>query len=87
MLYETIDESDMQYEQLLDAYYNVRKYNPFGDSIEKKIAKIIYIDDDNCVYDKTIFMVWSNPEIDESDESDEQTEQEDSESFRDSDSS
>ena len=57
-----ISGDDTDYDYIIEAYQSVKKYNPFGDDIEKETCKIYYIDDDD-IYNHCIVIAWAQPDV------------------------
>ena len=58
--FEKINETSIEYDIIVNYYHSVKKYNPFGDSIEKSTGKLYFINDDDSIYDKCILFTWSS---------------------------
>ena len=61
--YSLLEETSAEYSIIIEYYQSVKKYNSFGDSIEKDTAKIYNIQDDE-MYDGCVIVTWASSPID-----------------------
>jgi hypothetical protein len=66
--YGEYKEESLEIQTILEYYYETKKYNMFGDTIEKTTMKINYIKDKYAHYDKTLFICFADPPSEDSED-------------------